>query len=139
MNMIEFPDPRVQESVPFLHVEDMSKSVHFYVDQLGFRIVSDWRPNGELRWCRLEHGRVAIMLQTFRPGHVPPARGVGISVSFTCEDALAVHYRCQRVGLDCPKPFVGNGLWVVALEDPDGYRIEFQSPTDVPEGTTYSG
>ena len=35
--------------------------------------------------------------------------------------------------------FVGNGLWVVTFLDPDGYRIEFESPTDVPEETVYSG
>jgi hypothetical protein len=28
---------------------------------------------------------------------------------------------------------VGNGLWVVSFTDPDGYRIEFSSPTDAPE------
>lgn len=31
------------------------------------------------------------------------------------------------------RPCVGNGLWVVPLADPDGYRIEFSSPTDAPE------
>jgi lactoylglutathione lyase len=30
-------------------------------------------------------------------------------------------------------PFVGNRLWVVPLIDPDGYRIEFESPSDAPE------
>jgi hypothetical protein len=28
---------------------------------------------------------------------------------------------------------VGNRLWVVSLIDPDGYRIDFESPTDAPE------
>ena len=36
-------------------------------------------------------------------------------------------------------PFVGNAMWVTPLSDPDGYRIEFASPTDVPEETVYSG
>ena len=36
-------------------------------------------------------------------------------------------------------PFVGNAVWVTPLSDPDGYRIEFESPTDVPEETVYSG
>jgi len=30
-------------------------------------------------------------------------------------------------------------MWVTSLSDPDGYRIEFESPTDVPEETVYSG
>jgi lactoylglutathione lyase len=36
------------------------------------------------------------------------------------------------------EPFVGNQLWDVALSDPDGYRLHFESPTDVPEETRYS-
>jgi lactoylglutathione lyase len=27
----------------------------------------------------------------------------------------------------------------VSFSDPDGYRIDFESPTDVPEETEYSG
>ena len=29
-------------------------------------------------------------------------------------------------------------MWVFSVTDPDGYRLEFESPTDVPEGTEYS-
>jgi len=36
------------------------------------------------------------------------------------------------------RPFVGNNLWVTSFTDPDGYRLDFESPTDVPEETVYS-
>ncbi len=29
-------------------------------------------------------------------------------------------------------------MWVTTLLDPDGYKIDFDSPTDVPEGTELS-
>jgi hypothetical protein len=29
-------------------------------------------------------------------------------------------------------------MWVTSLRDPDGYSIEFESQTDVPEGTTFN-
>jgi hypothetical protein len=29
-------------------------------------------------------------------------------------------------------------MWVTTLRDPDGYRIDFESPTDVPEETVFS-
>jgi hypothetical protein len=35
--------------------------------------------------------------------------------------------------------FVGNGLWVTSFADPDGYRLDFESPTDVPEDTKLGG
>ena len=35
------------------------------------------------------------------------------------------------------RPYVGNRLWVVPLTDPDGYRMEFSSPTDAPEESEF--
>lgn len=29
-------------------------------------------------------------------------------------------------------------MWVTSLRDPDGYRLEFESLTDVPEETVFS-
>lgn len=49
-----------------------------------------------------------------------------------------VHHEALARGLEASRPFVGNGLWVTSLTDPDGYRLEFESPADVPEGTEYS-
>jgi len=51
-----------------------------------------------------------------------------------CEDALALYREFKSRGIEPRnRPTVGNGLWVVALLDPDGYRIDFESPTDAPE------
>ena len=41
-------------------------------------------------------------------------------------------------GIGASRPFVGNNLWVTSLTDPDGYRLDFESPTDVPEETVYT-
>jgi len=32
---------------------------------------------------------------------------------------------------------VGNGLWVTSVTDPDGYRLDFESLTDMPEESEY--
>ncbi len=61
-----------------------------------------------------------------------------MSICFLCADALAIYREVTARGIAASKPFVGNGLWVTSLTDPDGYRIEFESPTDVPEDTVYS-
>lgn len=89
----------------------------------------------QLRWCWLELGHAAIMLQEFLPESQPKETlGTGVSVCFTCEDALALYREFKSRGIQTQKrPSVGNRLWVVPLTDPDGYRIEFESPTDVPE------
>lgn len=34
--------------------------------------------------------------------------------------------------------FASNNTWVTSLADPDGYRLEFESPTDAAEESVYS-
>jgi hypothetical protein len=64
--------------------------------------------------------------------------GLGVSVCLMSRDALAIRRETLARGLAPSRtPFVGNNLWVVSYVDPDGYRIDFESPTDVPEETEY--
>jgi lactoylglutathione lyase len=134
----------VKKAVPFFGVSNMGESLRFYVDGLGFEMTKKWIDEGKLRWCWLEIGDAALMLQEFRrEGHdswKPSGKvGEGVSVSFQCEDALAIYHEAAAHGIKVRRnPFVGNGLWVVPFSDPDGYRIEFASPTEVPEETEYS-
>lgn len=77
------------------------------------------------------------MLQTF--GKAPEEKpGVGVSLAFQCADALALYREFISRGLNASEPQVGNSLWVTFVTDPDGYRLEFASPTDVPEETRLS-
>ena len=138
------PEPNVKQAVPFFGVANIEESVHFYVDGLGFEMTKKWIDEGKLRWCWLQNGGAALMLQEFRKeGHdswVPEGKvGVGVTISFQCEDALVIYRQATSRGIRASRPFVGNGMWVTSMADPDGYRIEFESYTDVPEETEYSG
>jgi uncharacterized glyoxalase superfamily protein PhnB len=133
----------VKQAVPFFGVTNMESSLRFYVDGLGFKMKKNsWipdhaedHPDGRIRWCWLQLGAAAIMLQEFRPQNRPKETlGTGASVSFMCEDALALYREFKSRGVQTRKrPYVGNRLWVVPVTDPDGYRMEFASPTDAPE------
>jgi catechol 2,3-dioxygenase-like lactoylglutathione lyase family enzyme len=138
------PEPNVTQAVPFFGVTDMRASLRFYVDGLGFRLKVKWTPEtpGRIRWCRLEIGSAALMLQEYAAdaGHsarVPQPLGQGVSVCFMCKDALAIYRDALAKGLTPGRPFVGNRLWVVSLRDPDGYHVDFESATDVPEETEH--
>jgi lactoylglutathione lyase len=136
--------PNIKQAVPFFAVANIEESVRFYVDDLGCEMTKHWKVDGKLRWCWLQLGEAAIMLQEIRKeGHgvwVPEGKlGLGVTISFQCEDALAIYHQANARGLQASKPFVGNGMWVTALTDPDGYRLEFESLTDAPEETEYSG
>lgn len=136
----------VKQAVPFFGVTDMQRSLRFYIDGLGFTLKNSWipegdghYPGGEIRWCWLELGEAALMLQEFLPDRRPKETlGAGASVCFMCNDALVLYREFKSRGVETRnRPFVGNRLWVVSLSDPDGYRIDFESPTDTPEETEF--
>src|SRR5215468_5749862 len=98
----------VSQAVPFFGVRNMEASLKFYIDGLGFKMKYRWipdrtedNPDGRIRWCWLELGEAAIMLQEFRKegehnvhidGRIialPETLGFGVSINFQCHDSLA--------------------------------------------------
>jgi lactoylglutathione lyase len=133
----------IELTVPFFHVRNIENSVRFYTEGLGFELKKQWTPNGKLQWCRLERDSVAIMLQEFRTdGHDsrPPLNnpGEGVSINYQCKDALALYREFTSRGIQVSEPQVGNNMWVTVVKDPDGYTLDFESATDVPEDTKFS-
>ena len=129
----------VKQAVPFFGVSDMEKSLRYYIDGLGFVMKNKWTPEGKIRWCWLEIGEAALMLQEYWPGtNLPKEKlGVGVSICFTCRDALAIYRELKNRGVEAKRPFVGNSMWVTEVTDPDGYKLFFESPTDSPEESEY--
>ena len=128
----------VKEAVPFFRVSNIERSLRYYVYGLGFEMTRKWIVEGKLRFCWLQHGEAALMLQEFpKEGHdswSPKGKvGEGVSICFQCDDALAIYRIVTARGIKASKPFVGNGMWVTSLSDPDGYKIEFESLTDMME------
>jgi len=141
MSTAPIPQQNVTQVVPFFMVTDMPRSLRFYIEGLGFALKNKWTPDApdKIRWCWLELGSAALMLQEYNPGRIPSeTRGVGTSLCFQCNDALALYHEFKSRGLDPKEPFVGNHMWDVALSDPDGYHLHFESLTDVPEETKLS-
>jgi lactoylglutathione lyase len=138
------PAANVKQAVPFFNVTDIEASLRFYVEGLGFVLKNQWTPEGRIRWCCLELGDVAVMLQEYwrdgqRGGAPDGPLGQGVSICFMCADALTIYKDLISRGVAAQRPYVGNGLWVTSVTDPDGYRLDFESPTDVAEDTVYSG
>jgi lactoylglutathione lyase len=136
-------ESNVKQAVPFFRVANIEESVRFYVDGLGFKITNKWVVEDKLRWCWLEIGNVALMLQEYlKEGHDAWQHqgkvGEGVTISFQCLDALALYREFIRRGVQAARPFVGNRMWVTSLADPDGYQLEFESPTDAEEESEYS-
>ncbi len=59
------PDMNVKQVVPFFRIADMDRSIRFYMHGLGFTVKHKWVVDEKLRWCWLELGGAALMLQTY--------------------------------------------------------------------------
>ena len=67
----------VKQAVPFFMVSNLEASLRYYVDGLGFHMTNQWIDQGKLRWCWLELGGAALMLQEYAKDRVPAEkRGV---------------------------------------------------------------
>ena len=135
--------PNVTAVVPLLMVTSMERSLAFYVDGLGFAIQNRWVPDGRLRWCWMSLGGAALMLQesgeSTREKMLTTAPGNGAALYFQCTDAIAIYREAAGRGIHALRePQVGNFAWEVFFADPDGYKINFCSPTDLPDETLLS-
>jgi lactoylglutathione lyase len=138
------PVHNVTAVVPLLMVTNMERSLAFYIDSLGFTIQNRWIPDGRLRWCWITLGGAALMLQeavdsTREKMAAAGILGNGAAFYFQCGDALAIYREAAARGIHALRePQVGNFAWEIFFADPDGYRINFSSPTDLPEETLLS-
>ena len=127
----------VEQVVPLLNVTSMERSLPFYRDGLGFALTNQWLVDDKVRWCWLTLGKASLMLQELRKP-IADKLGHGVSICFQCLDALTLYHAFRQQNIHASEPQVGNNMWVTTVLDPDGYRLEFESATDVPEETLLS-
>jgi lactoylglutathione lyase len=131
-------ETNVQQAVPFLAVSSMEESYRYYVEGLGFTMTKQWVVDGKLRWCWLENGGAALMLQEFLKegpdAWVPLGKlGIGVTLCFICADARVFYQAVTSKGVQAGQPYIGNGMWVTEMNDPDGYQLLFESVLLSPE------
>ena len=100
----------------------MEASLKFYIDGLGFKMRYRWipdlsedNPDGKIRWCWLELGEAAIMLQEFRKQGehnvylegritaIPEKLGAGVSINFQCRDSLVLYREFKSGAFQSPR------------------------------------
>ena len=119
-------------------VSDLDKTLHFYVDLVGFKLkVRKQTPNGEVAFLETR----GAQLEIFRPKEMPktPARlvprteaGIG-HIALTVDDVETTYKRLSAAGVEfTEKPRLAINkeiLYQVSFcKDPDGMLVEFGSP-----------
>jgi catechol 2,3-dioxygenase-like lactoylglutathione lyase family enzyme len=107
----------------FLEVNSLEESLQFYVEQLGFEIVTH-APEAEPPMATLRAGRTRITLVQQPETMLRRGRGVHFFLSVT--DVEAYYRLLVARGCDLRPPAdEGWGGRFITLEDPDKYRLFF--------------
>ena len=134
--------------VPELDVENLDRSLAFYVEVAGFRILFG---RSEERFAYLDRDGAQLMLEEaagpgrrFRTASLEHPYGRGINLMIEVSDIDALHTRITAAGLCIVIPLeerwyrenkIENGQRQFVVADPDGYLLRFftdlgQRPTE---------
>lgn len=129
----------VRGVAPMIQVFNMPRSIHFYRDLLGFRVISSSKAMSadpdDVNWVLLQLSNAEIMLNTaYDPNDVPvtpePGRWSGhqdTCLYFGCPDVDGAYQHLLAQGLAIESPKVAwYGMKQLYLTDPDGFGICFQ-------------
>jgi uncharacterized glyoxalase superfamily protein PhnB len=128
---------------PLIGVFDMSTSLAFYRDLLGFEIVSASpeveTPEGRFsHWVWLRLGAADLMLNTQYDSRERPPQPEAARVAahkdtcfyLGCSDVDAAYTSLTERGLQAERPVrAPYGLRLFSVTDPDGYTLVFQETT----------
>jgi catechol 2,3-dioxygenase-like lactoylglutathione lyase family enzyme len=107
----------------FFEVNNLDESLAFYVERLGFEIVT-LTAEADPPMATLRTGRLRLML-----AQVPVTmvrRGRGVHFFLTVDDVDEFYERLRAFGVDVAPPAEeGWGGRFITLEDPDRYRLFF--------------
>ena len=119
---------RLQTITPTFTVDDVQRSLDFYVEGLGFTVKERWEQEGTLQGVMLVAGRCELALgqDDWAKGR-DRIKGVGFRIyAETTQDldAIAEHLRTRGIAAEGPReaPWDANAR-LLNVTDPDGFQI----------------
>ncbi|MEL6996869.1 MAG: VOC family protein [Pseudomonadota bacterium] len=119
-------------AAPFLIVRDVSATVAFYRDGLGFH-VSHLAPEEAPFFAVIERGSARILLKAVEVAPLPnpvrdPDARWDVFLSASDPDALAAEFLGRDVAFAAPLADTDDGLRGFEISDPDGHVLFFGRP-----------
>jgi hypothetical protein len=121
-SVVAAPEQRVDRLVPFVHVEDMERSIGFY-HHLGFTVASVYKYKGRPVWAALTSEAAELMVST--DGETIDPAGQGVLFYLYSPDLVALREQLLAGGVDAGEILDGTpGPWQeMRVTDPDGYVL----------------
>jgi predicted enzyme related to lactoylglutathione lyase len=117
------PEQRVSRLIPFVHVEDVERSIAFYY-HLGFIVASVYKYRGTLVWAELRSEGAELMVSTDGDS-IEPA-GQGVLFYLYSDDLAALREQLLANGIHVGEIEDGTPgpSQEMRLTDPDGYVLK---------------
>jgi catechol 2,3-dioxygenase-like lactoylglutathione lyase family enzyme len=111
---------------------DLQRSLHFYVDGLGFSVLEKGEVDGQLRFVMLKagNGELGLGRDDFAKGK-DRVKGVGMRLWITtAQDLHPLAEQAKRAGIAldsevAPSPW---GPLAFSVTDPDGFKLTILNP-----------
>lgn len=118
--------------IPSLGVSDIDRSVGFYRQFFGFRVVDSYEVEGHMAWCWLQVGGADLMLQQLSADQqitLNPAIGQSWCIYIRPDDLGGLHAQLARAGFPVSEiSRTSYGASEFFLSDPDGYELWISVP-----------
>ncbi len=111
---------------PILNVSNISRSLDFYVNGLGFQ--KDWDWGDPPTFASVSRDHVCLFLCQGGQGQ----SGVWLSIFVDDVDALHTIYQAKNVNIRQAPTNFAWGMREMNIEDPDGHRLRMGTATDAP-------
>ena len=129
-----------------LRVGDLQRSIDFYTKVLGMKLLrTSENPEYKYTLAFVGYGNNpnhAELELTYNWGVDKYEMGSAYGhIAISADDIVATCEAVRANGGNVtrePGPVAGGSTVIAFVTDPDGYRLDFESPTDVPEETIYS-
>ena len=124
--------PLATELIPSLGVSDIDRSLGFYRQFFGFRIIDSYEVEGRMAWCWMRVGNANLMLQQLSAEQqitLNPAIGQSWVLYIRPDNLSRLHARLTEGGFpvsDIAQTSYGASEFFVS--DPDGYELWISVP-----------
>ena len=124
--------PLATQLIPSLGVSDIDRSVGFYRQFFGFRVVDSYEVEGHMAWCWMRVGNANLMLQQLSAEQqitLNPAIGQSWVLYIRPDDLGKLHARLAESGFPVSEiAQTSYGATEFFVSDADGYELWVSVP-----------
>ena|ERR1700756_4982880 len=133
-SVVSPPEQRVNGLVPFVHVEDVERSIAFYY-HLGFIVESVYKYRGRPVWAALRSEGAEVMVSTDGDSIDPAGQGVLFYLYSSDLAALREQLLADGIGVGEIVDGTPGPRQEMRLTDPDGYVLMVAQVEPPEDGT----